>query len=173
MKTYKILISILVLVFSAVIFTGCSSEKKYVSYENKNLQFKISVPEDWKKDEKTSEGSDGVIAFGDQSTFSIAITSSEAPEVLPLDEATKGIVQTYTSMPEFKQVSLEKTELGKAPANRFVFTGKQEDQAVKGMIINTAKDNRAYVFVYMATEGDYDANLKDVEEVIKSFEFIK
>ncbi|WP_273483227.1 hypothetical protein [Desulforamulus ruminis] len=171
MKANKILVTIFALVcLSAVVLTGCSTEKKYVPYENKDLQFKISIPEDWQKEENHENGTNGV-AFGDPSSFSLAITAAEAPDGLTLEDSTAALVEGYKSMPGFTQVKEDKIELGKAPASKFVFTGKMEDEDMKCMIINTIKNKKAYVVLYMAIPDQYDTNLPDIEEAIKSFEF--
>lgn len=166
MKTNKILVAMLVLVCFSVL-AGCSTESKSVTYENKKLQFKLNHPEDWKKEESESG-----VTFGDQVTFGMAVMTTEVPGVKELDDSfMQSFLTTYQSMPGFQQVSLDKTELGKIPASRFVFTGKQDDKDMKAMIINAIKDERLYMVLYMTPKDDYDNRMKQVEAALKSFEF--
>ena len=149
------------------------------AYENSVLGVKMDYPQDWEKKEEM-QGS--VVAFvspraGKDDQF--AENVNLMTEILPAASSVTLEQYTEATLVNLKKVMKDQTTIdsGSAtlaglPAYEIVHTGTHEGFTYKTLQIWTLKNNKAYLFTYMAGMDGYDQYLKDAEGIFKSFEIV-
>jgi hypothetical protein len=83
----------------------------------------------------------------------------------------KNLTQNYS---ELQITESSSTTIYGSPAHKIEFTATDDkEQKWKAMQIWTPKEDKAYLFTYKAEPKKYSAYLRAIQDMIKSFEFIK
>ena len=83
----------------------------------------------------------------------------------------KNLAQNYS---ELQNIESSSTTIYGSPAHKIEFTATDDkEQKWKAMQIWTLKEDKAYLFTYKAEPKKYSAYLRAIQDMIKSFEFVK
>lgn len=194
----KIKIIIIFLFAASLLATlGCADKKP--RYKNNAFEFIISYPTGWEAKEKIGSA---IVAFikprAELSDFfqeTVAITVDDLTGPVTLSQYTEAAIEQIKAIGRSKDVALDILEssavkIGGRPGHRLVYVltqygippelAQQEGMSslqdpgtsVQMMLVWTIRDERAYLLTYVALKEKYNAGVKDVEEMIRSFKFI-
>ena len=186
---------ILFLIFVAVLTFGCSSDTRPL-YRNLPFEFAIHYNENWEKKEYYGTA---VVAFlspteGEFDSFqeNLTISVEDQPDKISLSDYSKAVFAQVNLMGDLPDVYLNILESkrimhGWIPAQKLVYTLTQygypkefaekdlfpaidtEGFTVQIMLMWFIKNQRAYIFTFVASKEKYDQYFPDAESMIKTF----
>jgi hypothetical protein len=148
----------------------------FKKYESSSQGFEMKYPSEWEIEEDPSV-SVAVMLFsgleGEDDTFvenANVVVQDLAGTGITLDDYTSlNLEQLDTVITGYEEVSQGPATLSGNDAHRLVYTGIQGKLNLKFMQVWTIKDEKAYIFTYVASEDKYDKYLSDVEKMVESF----
>ena len=158
--------------------------EKYLTYEDPMYGVRISHPAGWsmafehkiiKENQVTN-----LIAFrtpdakpGDFDNF-VNIVAYTVPQGLSLqDSMEQELADMKIFYRSFKLVESGETTLGGLPAHRFVYTFSQGGIEYKKLQIHVLKGLQGFALGYLQNSKNYGWYLRQVDKMVKSFEFTK
>jgi hypothetical protein len=187
---------IAVLVFAAAC-SGCADKRP--KYKNSALEFFLHYNPAWEVKERIGSS---VVAFlapraEDLDYFqeTMTITIDDLLNPLPLDEYTKAVTEQIKALGTMKDVTLnmidsQPIKVSGKPAHKLVYSLTQygnppelvekglapridaEGETIQMMLVWTIRENRVYLFTYVAQKNSYETFVKDVDAMIESFRFL-
>ena len=158
--------------------------EKYLPYEDQMYGIKISHPAAWSQafEHQTIKENQviNLIAFrtpnakpGDIGNF-VNIVAYTVPQGLSLKESMeRELADMRIFYHGFQLVESSDTTLGGFPAHRFVYTFSQNGIEYKKLQIHVLKGPQGYALGYLQEAKNYRWYLRQMEKMIKSFEFTK
>jgi len=192
----KILLMV-ILCLCAVFCSSCSDKRP--KYKNLAFEFFLHYNPTWEVKEHIESA---IVAFlapkqNDQDFFqeTMTITIQDLEKPVPLSAYTNAVTDQIKAIGTVKDVASniidsEPMTIGGKPGHKLVYTLTQygappelierglaprvdtEGQTVKMMLAWTIRENRVYLFTYVAQKDGYDLFLKDVDSMIESFRFL-
>lgn len=153
-----------------------STDTAFSIYENSTYGIKMKYPKTWMiqyiGDIFTGElvkilapQTSGATTY--QAGVTVEIVNLKQP--MSLDEYTNLSVNEITQfLPQARIEESDATTLAEIPAQKVVYSGKEEQHNVKRMAVWTLKNNKAYIITYTAEISKYDEFLKTAQEIINS-----
>jgi len=181
------LVAIVVIVaLSFVLFSGPQLTK----YTDSTNTFSLSYPKGWEKtnftplsgleaQQKNLEGPSVTLSKGNNTGVFVVVLKLPINESIP-QASVPAVLDQYVSsietglkavVPEYKKISLANFTLSSQPAKELVYEGKKNGKQFKMKSVMSIKD-RFSISVLFASEN-YDANIKEADAIISSFQLLK
>ncbi|MDD5223416.1 MAG: hypothetical protein PHE84_05445 [bacterium] len=158
--------------------------EKYLTYEDQMYGVRIKHPASWStafehqiiKENQVIN----LIAFrtpeakpGDPGHF-VNIIAYTVPQGLTLkDSMEQELAEMKIFYRDFRLVDSGDTTMGGLPAHRFVYTFSQDGLEYKKLQVHVLKGQQGFALGYLQDLKDFGWHTRQVEKMIKSFEFTK
>lgn len=156
------------------------SESQLKSYSNKNEGLTLQYPGDWSIKENPAAGV--IVALGSpqessSDTFvdnvNLSVSDFSSKPAMTLDQVS-GLWQKQTeedlATETFKLSQIKPDTLAGQDAKRLVFTYSLEGKDIKGVVVITLKDKKAYIVTYTAEKASYDKFEDAANTIISSLQ---
>ena len=172
MKHFALVLAVLTL---ALFMSACSQSEgtaNIISYENRQLGFKINIENDWAV--YPSDDGESVRFQSPQDTNGVSPASfTVAISPKPVEDAGDFIEKTAEELRRRgKEVTLADTKLGGENAKRAEYTVGADENKQICMIVGAAKDSALYSLTFTASVSERETYLPAFENALVSFEFI-
>lgn len=173
-----------VLAAAGVYFSYRHYFEKYLTYEDQMYGIRIKHPASWStafEHQIIKENAViNLIAFrtpeakpSDPGHF-VNIIAYTAPQGLTLkDSMEQELTEMKRFYHRFQLVDSGDTTMGGLPAHRFVYTFSQDGLEYKKLQIHVLKGTQGYALGYLQDLKDFGWHTRQVEKMVKSFEFTK
>lgn len=158
--------------------------EKYLTYEDRMYGLKINHPASWPtafehkmiKENRVIN----IIAFltpdnqpGNIDNF-VNIIAYQVPQGVSLpDHVANEIVDMQTFYRDFQMLDSSDTTLGGLPAHRLIYVFSKDGKSYKKLQIHVLKGPQGYTLGYLQDVKNFDRYMRQVEKMIKSFEFTR
>jgi serine/threonine-protein kinase len=162
------------------------SNSTFKTYENPNFGLSMSYPSAWSVEEYRNDPEEPadnsiVVIFKTESQgendkyLENVIINVQGPtsDIESLETYRKESIQSFRSMSDIKITESMEDTLSGFPAHQLQYTSRlltptSQDLNLKKIQVFTVLDNVAYVVTYAAEQAEYDKNVHDAENLIKS-----
>jgi len=157
---------------------AATKSNDFLTYYSSAYEIKIKYPAEWQTIEPEDEYVKVVFlspleGISDPYSDLVMILIEDLPFKMKLTDYTElAIRQMRASYPDMQILTSGPATLAGNPAHKIVFTGTVEDYdiSIKGMMIWTIKDKKAYIIGYVAEVETYTAYLQTAQTMVDSFE---
>jgi hypothetical protein len=175
MKNQHIIFSIIAIIFSIIIISGCTQQEAapsgFLKYTNSTEKMSIYYPKDWSKKDTVSGT---VITFISKQSCAITIAKYHNPENTTLDNVTtKAVMGLESTISEFNMSGFYKTNISGMAAQKILFTGRTGTKTLSFISVFTIKNNTEYALAFAAPPEEYDICLPVAETMFKSFRILE
>ncbi|MGH9879294.1 MAG: PsbP-related protein [Nitrososphaerales archaeon] len=153
----------------------------FLTYYNSEYEIKIKYPAEWQTIEPEDDYVKAVFysppeGVSDPFSELVMILIEDLPFKMKLTDYTElAIRQMRASYPDMQILTSGPAELAGNPAHKIVFTGTVEDYEdinIKGMMIWTIQDKKAYIVGFIAEVEQYSTYLQTAQTMVDSFEIV-
>ncbi len=173
-------ISAVIAIGGAVVgFNQLQSPGALESFQEEKYSVKIDYPKTWEVQETPSFLGDTITFLSpldknDNFREEVSLTIEDlSASPMSLSEYTNSSMQQIRNSADQNAPEPINSTLSKSPGMRVEFTAKQNDQDVQILQTWTLRNNKAYTITYIAQKDRYNKYLKQVEQMIGSFEIIQ
>ena len=171
-----------------ILGTGCQKAtlENYKLFRSTPLGFSMEYPSFWSK---SADNANGLAVFltpaeGYSDDYNESVSVRRFPLDMKGENAYNDYVRGYVSnlestLKNYKLVSEDDITLGGQPAYRIVYEstdakeGSEATSELRFMQIFTQKGEQVYVLTYMAEFSSYSYFLKNVDEMISTFQLLR
>lgn len=153
----------------------------FLTYYSPTYEIKIKYPSEWQTIEPEDEyvkvaffsplegGSDSYSEF-------VTVLMEDLPFKMKLTDYTELAIRNIrATYPDMQILTSGPAKLAGSPAHKIVFTSTVQDYeelTIKGMMIWTIQEKKAYLVGYMAEVESYTAYLQTAQTMVDSFEIV-
>lgn len=152
-------------------------EENYLTFENKNWNFKIDYPEDWEK-EVIAEELDGVaVAFitpeeslTDDFQEYIIVIAAEPNPYEDFDELIGKAIKEFPGQEDMDLIDSSKVIIAGYSSYKLIYTQIEYESELQYLHYFLDSGDVWYQILYVAKKSQYSKYLEQVETVVNSFE---